>query len=182
LFRGGDFSVWLYRTGRRSEQVSLHRPTTRRGECRLAWQEHPRLRCRRRPHPERPSSIHRPRGLAQPTLKWKLDHAAQLPRLRWPLASCRGHTGQRRELLWDDLVRRGLWRRHGLPHRRGSHVRNMCSVTARSFAVRNWEFETEKGAIAAPFRIRNCWTFYFPLAWKRLLTSAQLTTFHHSLR
>ena len=46
-----------------------------------------------------------------------------------------------------------------------------------------------KRVLAAPFRIPQ-WSElrfvtlapYFPLAWKRLLTSAQLTTFHHSFR
>jgi hypothetical protein len=41
--------------------------------------------------------------------------------------------------------------------------------------------------IAAPtsttFELRSVTlAFYFPLAWKCLLTSAQMTTFHHSLR
>jgi hypothetical protein len=35
---------------------------------------------------------------------------------------------------------------------------------------------------AAPFRIPQLSRSYFWLFWKRLLTSAQFTTFHHSFR
>ena len=40
----------------------------------------------------------------------------------------------------------------------------------------------EKGAIAAPSNSIHIVADYFWLSWKRLLTSAQFTTFHHSFR
>jgi hypothetical protein len=46
---------------------------------------------------------------------------------------------------------------------------------------RSWE--ESKGAFAAPFTLSKSFSyFYFWLSWKRLLTSAQFTTFHHSFR
>src|SRR5664280_3024076 len=57
------------------------------------------------------------------------------------------------------------------------------------FETRNLKLETErpiqpceKRVRAAPFRIPQLSRSYFWLFWKRLLTSAQFTTFHHSFR
>src|SRR5271166_4081693 len=77
-----------------------------------------------------------------------------------------------------------------LPHHRRLGVDNVpaeetdllrSKMSGMLPAVQKGEFKHKrKRAHAAPFRIRQLLGSYLPLCWKRLFTSAQFTTFHHS--